>query len=185
MSKDKNTSFSLLNQQEIDTLVRFLTETKNTVDSDVMNQNSIDKLIHLIETDKDRLILNPLLSISYSKLDISDKSQFRTDNSEVCELKCTIDEATGFMKLSIYNISQDASYVLGTDMFDENDTADWGRFMAPTLFCQLAFALSLKFSQETYDFICSVFAKHNYGSEEHKISEIFLPENNMLLSTLL
>ena len=50
MSKDKNTSFSLLNQREIDTLVKFLTESKNAVNSDVMSQNSIDKLIRLFKT---------------------------------------------------------------------------------------------------------------------------------------
>lgn len=185
MNKNKNTSFSLLNQQEIDTLVKFLTEKKNTVDSDVMNQNSIDKLIHLIKTDKEHLTLNPFLSLSYAGMDIAYKLQFRTDESEICELKCSIDELTNFMELSIYNTKTETSFSLSTDMFDENDTSGWGTAISPSLFCQVAYALSLKFSQDTYDFICNAFAKQNYGSAEHKISEVYLPDSNTLLASLL
>lgn len=185
MNKDKNTSFSLLSQQEIDTLVKFLLEKKNAVDSDVMNQNSIDKLIHLIRTDKEHLILNPFLSLSYAGTDILNKLQFRTDESEVCELQCSINEETKFMELTIYNTEKDASFVLSTETFDESDTSEWGRSISPYMFCQLAYALSLKFSQETYDFVCRIFAKHNYGSEDHKISEFFLPDSSTLLAALL
>jgi len=185
MNKNKNTSFSLLSQQEIDTLVKFLTDKKNTVDSDVMNQNSIDKLIHLIRTDKEHFILNPFLSLSYAGMDIAYKLQFRTDESEICELRCAIDQTAKSMKLVIYNTEKDTSFPLSTDMFDENDTAGWGAAISPSLFCQVAYALSLKFSQETYDFVCNAFAKLNYGSEEHKISEVYLPDSNTLVASLL
>ena len=77
MSKDKNTSFSLLNQREIDTLVKFLTESKNAVNSDVMSQNSIDKLIRLFKTDKDRLSLSSFLSFQDSEAIVLKNLQFR------------------------------------------------------------------------------------------------------------
>ena len=45
MSNTQNSSFSLLNQKEIDSLIGFLSEQKNSLDSDVLSQKSIDKLI--------------------------------------------------------------------------------------------------------------------------------------------
>ena len=56
MSNTQNSSFSLLNQKEIDSLIGFLSEQKNSLDSDVLSQKSIDKLIKLISSDSDRII---------------------------------------------------------------------------------------------------------------------------------
>ena len=51
---DNNNSFSLLSQQEIDTLVSFLTD-KKAVNSDVLSQKSIDKLISFIQSDPEKV----------------------------------------------------------------------------------------------------------------------------------
>ena len=56
MSDTQNSSFSLLNQKEIDSLIGFLSEQKNSLNSDVLSQTSIDKLIKLISSDSDRII---------------------------------------------------------------------------------------------------------------------------------
>lgn len=185
MNQNNNTSFSLLSQQEIDTLVNFLTEKKNTVDSDVMSQTSIDKLIRLIQTDKERLILNPFLSLSYAATNAAIKLEFRSDASEICELRCNINEETGFLELSIYNTKQDASYALTPQAFDDADTTSWGYAISPSQFNQIAYSLALKYTQATYDFVCSTFAKHNYGSAEQKISEFYLPDNKTLVESIL
>lgn len=43
-----DTNFSLLSQDEIDTLVEFLTEKSTDIESDVLSQESIDKLISMM-----------------------------------------------------------------------------------------------------------------------------------------
>jgi hypothetical protein len=181
----KNKSFSLLNQEEIDTLVRFLTDKKNAVDSDVMSQTSIDKLIQLIRTDKERLVLNQSLSREYTGDSILKRLPFRKKHSEPCVLRCNINPETNFIELSIYNTVQDAAYQLTPNIFDENDDASWGYAIPPAYFSQIAYSLSLKYTQESYDFVCSTFAKITYGSENHKISEVYLPDNEALVDSIL
>jgi hypothetical protein len=181
----KNKSFSLLNQREIDTLVKFLTESKNTVNSDVMSQNSIDKLIRLFQTDKDRLSLSSFLSFQDSQAIVLKNLPFRNDISELCELRCSINDDTHFAELSIYNTVTEEIHNLTPNTFDEGSTADWGLSIPPSYFSQIAHCLSLKYTQATYDFVCSTFAKHNFGSENHIIPEIYLPENQVLLESIM
>lgn len=185
MSKDKNTSFSLLSQREIDTLVKFLTESKNAVNSDVMSQNSIDKLIRLFKTDKDRLSLSSFLSFQDSETVVLKNLQFRANSNEACELRCNINDETKFIELSIYNTTTEEIHKLTPNSFDQNSPADWGFTIPPSYFCQIAHSLSLKYTQATYDFVCSTFAKHNYGSEDHMIPEIYLPENQVLVDSII
>ncbi len=185
MSDTRNKSFSLLNQQEIDTLVKFLTESKSTVDSDVMNQNSIDKLITLIQTDKGRIALNTSTSLDALEAPSLKKLHFRSSKKELCELRCAANPDTNFLELSIYNTVTGQTVIITPKTFDEKDTEDWGYTIAPAYFNQIAQSLSLKFTRETYDSICSSFAKLNYGSAGHRISDIYLPENESLLETLL
>ena len=185
MSQDKNTSFSLLNQREIDTLVKFLTESKNTVNSDVMSQNSIDKLIRLFKTDKERISLSSLLSFDDFEAAVLKNLQFRTNVNESCELRCNIDEETKFIELSIFNTVTEEIHTLTPNAFDKDDTSGWGFAIPPAFFSQIAHSLSLKYTQATYDFVCSTFAKHNYGSEDHIIAEIYLPDNQVLVGSIL
>ena len=185
MSQTTHTSFSLLNQQEIDTLVKFLTDKKNTVDSDVMSQNSIDKLIQLIRTEEGRMILGASSTLDSNGITALKKLQFRDSATEVCELRCSIQDETGYVELSICNTKQDKTYPLTTDIFDAEDDNGWGRAIPPIYFTQLAGGLSLKFTQDTYNTVCRIFAKQNYGSEEHEISPFYLPDNEALLKVLL
>ena len=80
---NRNKSFSLLSQQEIDTLVKFLTEKKKGVDSDVMSQTSIDKLLRLIQTDKNRLVLNSSITVDSLTTTFLEEIQFRDSTNEV------------------------------------------------------------------------------------------------------
>lgn len=185
MTQNKNKSFSLLTQKEIDTLVKFLTDKKNAVDSDVLSQTSIDKLIRLIKTDKGRLALD--LPFAYDSLEatILNKLRFRNSVKEECELRCSTNSDTGYLELSIYNMATEQSIPLTPKMFDSDDTEDWGYAVTPDYFNHIAHSLSLKYTQATHDFICSTFAKANFGSAEHKIPEMYLPDNAALVETLL
>lgn len=182
---NSNKSFSLLSQQEIDTLVKFLTEKKKGVDSNIMSQNSIDKLIHLIQTDKNRIVLNSAISVDSLSTTFLDRANFRSSTDEVCELRCTLNAETNYIELSIYNTATEQTLSLIPKMFDEEDAENWGYSIPPFFFNLLAQSLTLKYTQETFDFVCNVFAKINYGSADKKISEMYLPSSTALLDCLL
>ncbi len=183
--KKNNTSFSLLNQEEIDTLIDFLTTKKNTINSDTLSQTSIDKLIMLFQSDKDRLALNYAMAFRDLDSSLLKKLDFRNSISEVCELRCSIDENTKQLILTAYNQETGKKLVLTPKLINSEDGEEWGFSMPPTFFNHIAYALSLKYTQETYDFICNVYAEHNFGSASHKIPEMYLLSNDVLLDCLL
>lgn len=185
MSKTNQTNFSLLDQQEIDALVKFLTEKKSDFLSDVMSQNHIDKLISLIQTDKERIILD--LSEPLGSLDerLLKKLHLRNNLDEICELTCKLDEESGFIKLYVTNLATNETSELTPKTLDSNDTEEWGRAISPFLFNNIAITLSLKYTRETHDQICSIYAQRNFGDAEHKIPEFYLPDNASLLECLL
>lgn len=86
MASTNNANFSLLSQNEIDVLVKFLLEKKETLGTDVMNQKSIDKLIMLIQTDHEKL--STYLDSSYARFDknILKDLHFRENDADVCTL---------------------------------------------------------------------------------------------------
>ncbi len=182
---NRNKSFSLLSQQEIDTLVKFLTEKKKGVGSDIMSQNSIDKLIRLIQTDKDRIVLNSSIAVDSLTMTFLEEIHFRDSSDELCELRCNVNPETNYLEMSIYNTVTDKTLSLIPKMFDEEDSEGWGYSITPSFFNLLAQSLALKYTQETLDLVCTVFAKVNYGSEDHKISEMYLPGSGALLECLL
>ncbi len=181
--RKNNDSFSLLNQQEIDSLIRFLTEKKNTVDSDVMSQNSIDKLITLIQTDRDRITLSTLLT--YGNINNAVLKDFRTEDQEPCQLQFGLDSDTRFAQLTILNPSTGKTMPLTPCQLDQNDTEEWGLSIPPSVFIHIALGLELKFSQATYDAVCDAYAANTFGSSDHKIPEIMLPDNDLLVDCLL
>lgn len=183
MKQNNYDSFSLLNQQEIDTLIRFLTEKKNAVDSDVMSQNSIDKLIRLIQTDNERIVLGSFLTYGY--LNNAFLEDFRKEGDEVCQLQFTKNQDTNYVELVIFNPSTEKTMSLTPSLLDERDAQDWGLSIPPSVFTHLALGLGLKFSQSTYDAVCNAYATHNFGTPEHKIPEVILPENDLLVQCLL
>lgn len=183
MKQNNNDSFSLLNQQEIDTLIRFLTEKKNAVDSDVMSQNSIDKLITLIQTDRERIALGSFFT--YGNINNAFLKDFRKDNQEACQLQFALNQDTKFVELSIFNPATEQTMTLTPALLDESDTEEWGFSIPPSIFIHIALGLELKFSQNTYDAVCDAYAAHNFGSSNHKIPETLLPDNDLLVECLL
>ncbi len=185
MSNIQKPSFSLLTQKEVDTLVDFLNNNREAVDSDVMNQNSIDKLITLITNDSDRIILDlfdPFASVDQGLLKASD---FYIDKTDVCELCVSIDDATGFIALTAYNTVTQKTLNITPKLINENDTEEWGRSISPALFNRIAKVFNLKYTMETHNTVCNIFAEHMYGSETHKIAEIYLPANTSLIECML
>lgn len=183
MNPNQNQSYSLLNQEEIDVLVNFLTDKKNSVHSDVMSQQSIDKLIYLITNDRQQLmnILDPLVCVDPELLE---HNGFRQNEDELCELRCTVAD-NGYLKLTAHNTVSDSYLEITPALFSANDTEDWGKCISPMTFNRLAKALHLRYTTETHKTICSVYAKTIFGDENHPVSSIHLPTKSGLLEVLM
>lgn len=185
MSDNQNQSYSLLNQEEIDILVAFLNAKKSSLNSDVLSQNSIDKLIYLISNDKQQImrdLFDPMANIDSSLLETLN---FKKNTDELCELRCELAEDTGLLKLSIFNTVTEKTIEITPNMLDETDIEEWGNCISPILFNRLARSLSLKYTTETHDKVCSLFAKATFGDETHKIPNIHMPRNVYLIEVLM
>lgn len=184
MASTNNANFSLLSQNEIDVLVKFLLEKKETLGTDVMNQKSIDKLIMLIQTDYEKL--STYLDSSYARFDknILKDLHFRENDADVCTLHFNTDETTHFVTLEITNETTKQAMPLLPKHFDDNDSDAWGISMPPVLFTHLAHTLSIKFTQETYDKVCDTFTSHQYGTLNYPLPAIYLPDNMLLLECI-
>lgn len=185
MSNIQKPSFSLLTQKEVDTLVAFLNNNREAMNSDVMNQNSIDKLINLITNDSDRIILDLFDPFARIDQDILEASDFYLDKNDVCELCFSVDDATGFVILTAYNTVTGKTLEITPKLINKSDTEDWGYFIPPIFFNRVAKVFNMKYTTETHNKVCDTFAKYIYGSEKHKIAEIYLPANTALIECML
>ena len=184
MNETQKSNFSLLNQKEIDALVGFLNDNRSTIDSDVMNQDSVDKLISLITGDSEHIITSFFDPFSAKMENILSKTNFRTDKSQVCEIKCSLND-NNYICLTAYNTVTGDELEITPKLLNEEDCDDWGYSISPFVFNHLALFFDFKYTRDTHDNICNIFAKHMYGSETHKVSNIYLPSNDNLLKCLL
>lgn len=185
----KETNFSLLNQQEIDTLVDFLSKSREGVDSDVLSQHSIDKLIRLIRHDDlSSTNLGELDSV-HIKIDILKDLGIREDASQICELTFSIDAETGFVVLTATNTVTGKFYNITPASLDRLEVLGgataWGCSIPPVTFNKIARIFNCKYSRHTYEDICALFALKNYGSKEQKLPSLYCPTTFHLLENLL
>jgi hypothetical protein len=182
MSDKQNMNFSLLTQSEIDTLVGFLLEKKNGVDSSVLSQASIDKLIQLLRFDEKHR--RAIVLEESSPLDgvLSEIVTVRGDKDSVCELRCDMGEE---ITLSIVNGADGSSMDLTPEMVNEGDGAKWGKCIPPLTLHRLARALQVRYTAQTHEDVCQRFARCLYGDETTVLPSLYLPEDDELLETLL
>lgn len=184
-------SFSLLTQEEIDTLISFLYEKQKDVTSDVLGQNSIDKLIHLMRNnDINRVRLDTLDALEiHPTYDILKEVNIREDTSEVCELSYTVDESTGFLCLFARNITTKKEFPITPTTLDRmellNGHTSWGYSIVPFLFDKIARIFTLKYSRSTYEDICTIYSLKNFGSTDFRLPSIYYPSTKQLLDNLL
>lgn len=183
MNSNQNQSYSLLSQEEIDVLVSFLIDKKSAVDSDVMSQQSIDKLIYLI-TNENTQVLNLLDPFAKGKTDRMTELNLRKEKDQVCELRVSLAE-NGFIELTAVNLSTEETLKITPQIFNQSDDENWGYSISPVTLNRVAIALGLKYSTQTNDFVKKVFAKSNFGDENHVVPAIHQPVNVQLLEALL
>lgn len=184
-------SFSLLSQKEIDTLIRFLSQKDNQIARDVLSQDSIDKLIHLIESnDVNKVRVNTVESVNlHAKADILLKLHLKENPSQPCELRYTIDSETQYLHLYAHNMETEEEIEITPLTLNPNDPdnakSGWGYCMAPIMFDTVASILRTKFTRETFDGICALFARLNFGSSTTPLASIYFPNSEQLLDKLI
>ena len=110
---------------------------------------------------------------------------FRENIEEICTLSCTTDPQTGFLKLTATNTKNGKTLAITPKLFDENDSEEWGVCISPLMFNHLARVLSLVYTTETHEQICSIFAKGNYNDENYPIPAYYMKTNVNLLEMLI
>ncbi|MDK2808065.1 MAG: hypothetical protein PWP24_799 [Clostridiales bacterium] len=184
-------SFSLLNQKEIDTLISFLSEKEAGVTREVLSQDSIDKLIHLIsDSDINKIRLDALDSLELKPTyDILKELHIRTEDSELCELQFYVDADTQFVNLTAINTITKQQYTITPATLDRaeliNASSSWGYSIAPILFDKVARIFHLKYSRQTYEEVCMLFMDKNFGQKEQRVPSFYSPSTYQLLENLL
>lgn len=173
-------SLSLLTQEEIDTLVDFLKQQKSSVDAQVLSQDSIDKLISLMEKKE-------LYKIRLDEWETVLKKPFNGVKDWI--LVYEQNQETNFLELYVVNGTSDERKKLTPTAFEkrslaEND-AEWGYCIPPVIFNEVATAFQLKYTRKTYDDICRIYAEKNYGDSTAKIPEVFLANSSAVLDNIL
>ena len=162
------TNFSLLTQDEIDILVSYLTGNDKQVESQVLTQDSIDKLIHLMK-----------------KYRIGEhKGQEGVTNiNAVSDVLCgekdwNLEIAFGendFIQLYAKKEEKMAritprGYSTGCFIDDESQ---WGYAISPGKFCSVAALYGLSFTKCTYEKVMKRYAKINFGDENYALTGAF------------
>lgn len=178
-----NQSYSLLSQEEIDVLVMFLTNNKNTVNSEVLSQTSIDKLIRLITSDQGHIQADTSDPFSSVKEVILIENNFRTKD-QICSIDFSVDGDTGYVVLTATNDTTGETLAITPALLDGSDVTDWGCSITPNMFNQIARTLKLKYTPEVHQAICNHYAKVTYGEEAHVLSSFVLPTNSNLLEVM-
>lgn len=183
-------NLTLLTQKEIDALVDFLSN-HNFVSDEVLNQNSVDKLIHLVKhNDINRVHLDDIGLKAPAEYDILQELHIREDASEVCELLCSVDEATQFLVLTAKNTVTGKEMVISPSVLDRNELVSssstcWGYCITPILFDKIARIFTLKYSRTTYETVYNIFAEKNFGSSAQNVPTFYCPTSHQLLDNLL
>lgn len=175
------TNFSLLSQEEIDILIKFLKENCEVVDSEVLNQESIDKLILMMKGfNKDQYLK--------SQQDVDDVRAAGTvlTGTNVWQLEFEENE-TGFMDL--YATDGEKKEKITPKGYScacfTKDNTQWGYAIIPSLFLEVAKCYGLKFSKEVYKNVCERFALKNFGDTSYDVSDFYLANGKDIISNLL
>lgn len=175
------TNFSLLSQEEIDILIKFLKENYDLVESEVLSQESIDKLILMMkgfsrdkhlksqhEASDVRAVGTVLTGTGVWRL------EFEENNAGFVELYATNDTTKEIITPKGYSCA----------CFTK-DNSQWGYAISPNLFLEVAKCYGLKFSKEVYQSVCERFALKNFGDASYDISDFYLANGKDVISKLL
>ena len=178
MSEQKN--MALLSQSEIDTLIAFLNreKEKTVVESEVLSQESIDKLIDLIQNNQGirseelqlRMgLVGDALAFFYATQDATYQRGLKYE--------LTV-ELGDVVKLYAKNPQSGAQIELLPEYLQEltfaGESCGWGICLMPVVFRQVADKMELVYGADTWEQVQKHFAKNMYGKEDVNIPAIYL-----------
>lgn len=176
-----DTNFSLLSQEEIDTLIKFLTENSDFFGTEVLSQDSIDKLIAVMRGYGKKIAANQraLEAVRAVSSVLDSNSTWTMDFEE--------NAADGFMEIFATDGTHKEfitpkGYSCGC--FVGDDSA-WGYAVSPALFAKIAKVYGLKFSKRVYNEVCNRFLEKNFGNKAYDVDDFFMASGKDILSCLL
>jgi len=172
---------TLLSQKEIDTLVQFLTKHNNNLQEVVLSQDSIDKLISLLQNKGD--LGSDIFELSDFSNDVLDAGSSLAGYM----LHCTIDEATQYINIFARNSHGTTVRITPAGLADDenvNGATEWGYCIEPAVFDKIATSFKLKYSCEEYENVCRTFAMKRYGNEYAIIPTLYLPTQQSLAANM-
>jgi len=175
MSENNKT---LLSQTEIDTLVKFLVEQKQGIQSSVLTQESIDKLVLLLskqDTDLLKFDISHLNENSITETEEILSNLVQYDNSLLYEL--TLTESDNRIHLIATNKETNTVLQITPKSLElmsiVDDDSYWGCCIDPVLFDKIATVFHFKYTRETLDSVTKLFAEKMYGSATITLPSIY------------
>lgn len=169
---------TLLSQKEIDTLVQFLTKQNNNIQEVVLSQDSIDKLVSLLQNKGE--LSSDIFELSHDMLE-------SVSSLEGYLLYCTIDENTKYINIFAKNSTGTTVRITPAGLAKDdnvNGGTEWGYCIEPAVFDKIATSFNLKYSCEEYENVCRNFAIHRYGNEFAIIPTLYLPTQQSLATNM-
>lgn len=190
-----DSNFTLLSQTEIDALINFLSLEKTTVNNEVLNQHSIDKLIQLMRSHVIKNLNLEALTVLDDKISDQVKDPLvylglRDNETDPCLLFVSPNTEDDYLELCAKNILTNNQILITPKCIESNAITDsdylcnWGYSIAPVIFDTIASNYGLKYTDETFKQICSIYAEKNYGDPAHGLPKVFLPSSTKLLYNL-
>lgn len=180
----------LLSQSEIDALLNFLTEKQ--VSSAVMSQESIDRLVEVLQSQDEQVFrmqdyVSPYATFDSSVIILPGNVNIEFPNT--CRLSVETDD-NGCFVLYCTNPSDGTRLRISHQTVEKlryfpDDTSNWGRCLSPALFDIVASLLKAKYLKKDYDMICHNYATLAYGNPDAQIANIYLPPKDALEERLI
>lgn len=171
-------NFSLLSQEEIDSLVNYLRKGNHKiVESKVLNQESIDKLILMMQSFREVTADNQNVRAVSCVL----------SGDRTWSLEMSVNDSRGYVELYVTDGNKHEkitpeSFAAGCFL---GDNSQWGFAISPSMFCDVASVFGIRFTKETYEQVVRQFAKINYGSPDYPVPSFYLADNQRLSINLI
>lgn len=168
---------NLLSQSEIDALVAFLKKQQDVSIGRVLDQNSIDKLIEIVQTNNSKGIYfdneGEKLLVPENIVVIDEKNGEAMNPSE-CVLEAREGE-NGFVDICCVQKATGAVCRISPSFFLQKpeDGTTWGFAVSPRTFEDIAEKLGITYTSEEYEAVCKRFSKVMYGTEDAVIAEVY------------
>lgn len=177
----------LLSQEEIDTLVEFLTEKRN-VSGQVLDQKSIDILVSVLQDQhlmKKVNMAGRTVMPGLSQTLLLDEEVDLILQQQNCRLLFEVN-SDGTVSVICKNVNTGKCHImtpacLEQGIMSEGDGSAWGRAVAPIVFDSIATMLQVEYSRSTFAAVCERYAEIMYGDKDVVLPAIYMPNGNQLM----